>query len=100
MFLIANLLSALARILGMVCDLAILVILVRVILSWANADPYNGLVRGVFALTEPLLSPFRRLVPPWKSGGLDLSTIFAVLGIELIQWFLVPSLYDMASRIH
>jgi YggT family protein len=100
MFLAADLLTALAKLLNALFDMALLIILIRVILSWANADPYNQLVRGIYALTEPILAPFRRLIPPWKAGGLDLSPLFAMLTIELLQWFLIPSLYDIASRIH
>ena len=99
MFILANLLTAIAKLLSTLLDLALIVILVRVVLSWANADPYNALVRAVLALTEPILAPFRRLVPPWKLGGVDLSPLFAALTIELLQWFLVPTLYEMASRI-
>jgi YggT family protein len=100
MFLFANLITAFAKVLSTVFDLALLAIVVRVVLSWANADPYNALVRAVFALTEPILAPFRRIAPPWKVGGVDLSPLFAALTIELLQWFLIPSLYDWASRIH
>jgi YggT family protein len=100
MFLAADLLTALAKLLNALFDMALLIILIRVILSWANADPYNQLVRGIYALTEPILAPFRRLIPPWKAGGLDLSPLFAMLTIELLQWFLIPALYDIASRIH
>ncbi|MGH7739657.1 MAG: YggT family protein [bacterium] len=100
MFILANLLTAIAKLLGGVFDLAILVILARVILSWVNADPYNGLVRAIMAVSEPLLAPFRRILPPWRAGGLDLSPFFAVLVIELLQWFLIPTLYDIAERLH
>ncbi|HVM31710.1 MAG TPA: YggT family protein, partial [bacterium] len=67
---------------------------------WVNADPFHPLVRALGALTEPLLSPFRRLAPPWKTGGLDLSPLFAMLTLELLEWFLIPALYDIANRIH
>jgi YggT family protein len=52
-------------------------IIVRVLLSWFAAGTYNPATAIIDALTEPVLRPFRRLVPPM--GGLDLSPLFAML---------------------
>jgi len=75
-----------------------IVILVRVVLSWANADPYNALLRTVYVISEPFLSPFRKLLPPWKLGGLDISPACALLALFFIRSFLIPTLYDFASK--
>ena len=99
MFAIGNLLRAVTDILSWVLTLAVWAILLRVVLSWANADPYNNLVRGVTTLTDPLLEPFRKILPPWKAGGWDLSPLFAVLALELLRRFLIPTLYELASKI-
>jgi YggT family protein len=99
MFIIANLIEAIAKLLSIILELGVLIIIVRVILFWANADPYNGFVKAVQALSEPLLAPFRKIVPSWKMGGVDLSPLFAILVIELLQWFLIPTLYQIAARL-
>jgi YggT family protein len=52
-------------------------IIVRVLLSWFAAGTYNPATAIIHALTEPVLRPFRRLMPPM--GGLDLSPLFAML---------------------
>lgn len=52
-------------------------IIIRVLLSWFAAGTYNPATMIIDALTEPVLRPFRRLVPPM--GGLDLSPLFAML---------------------
>ena len=75
------------------------VIVIRVILSWANADPYNGFVRAIGAISEPLLGPFRRLLPPWRLHGWDLSPFLALLTLIFLQKFLVSTLYGIASRL-
>lgn len=100
MFVIGNLLSALADLLNVLFQAAEIVILVRVILSWANADPYNGFVRIITVVTEPLLVPFRKLLPPWKLGGVDLSPVCAVLALYFLRSFLISSLFDLANRFH
>jgi YggT family protein len=99
MFALRNLLDALTNLLGVIFTLAEVAIFLRVILSWANADPYNGLVKGVTALTEPILRPFRKIVPPWRVGGWDLSPLFAILAIDLLRRFLIPTLYELASKL-
>jgi len=99
MFILVSFINAVAWLLNVVLELAVLVIILRVILFWANADPYNGFVKAVQALSEPLLAPFRKIAPSWKMGGVDLSPLFAILVIELLQRFLVPTLYQFASRL-
>jgi YggT family protein len=99
MFVLGNLLMAVADILGWILWALQVVIIARVVLSWVNADPYNALVRAVVAIAEPLLKPFRRLLPPWRTGGLDLSPIFAILALFFLSKFLVATLYDIALRL-
>jgi YggT family protein len=99
MFLLSNLLNAFANLLNTLIWFVEVVIVLRVILSWAQADPYNGFVRVVYSITEPLLKPLRRLLPPWKLGGLDLSPFLAFIILEFIKDFLVRSIYSLSSHI-
>lgn len=64
-------------------DLYSLVLFVAVILSWINLPDDNPFVRIVRQLTEPVLAPLRKVLPPL--GGLDLSPIVLLLGIRLLQ---------------
>lgn len=61
------------------------VIIIRALVSWVSPDPYNPLVRLLFRLTEPVLRPLRRLAPPHRLGGLDLSPLLAILLIEFVK---------------
>jgi YggT family protein len=99
MFILANFLSAITYVLDWVLGALIVVIVVRALLSWVNADPYNGLVRAIQVISEPFLKPFRRLLPPWKLGGIDLSPVFAILVIEFIRRFLIASLWGIVARL-
>lgn len=100
MFVLANLLSAVTYVLDWLLGALEIVIIIRAILSWVNADPYNGLVRAIVAISEPFLRPFRRLLPPWKMNGIDLSPVFAILAIEFIRRFLIPTLWDIVAKLH
>lgn len=69
------------------------VIIIRAVISWFSPDPYNPFVQILVKVTEPVLRPLRRLVPPRKLGGLDLSPLIAILLIELIRYTLYYSFF-------
>jgi YggT family protein len=52
-------------------------IIVRVVLSWVAPGGYNPAIAMINTLTESILRPFRRIIPPM--GGLDLSPLFAII---------------------
>ena len=58
-------------------------ILIRVLLSWVRVDPFNPLVRFLYQITEPILAPFRRMIPP--QAGLDFSPIIAFFALEILR---------------
>ena len=61
-----------------------LVLLVRVLLSWfPNLDWSNPLLASLSAISDPYLNAFRGLIPPL--GGLDLSAILAFVALNLLQ---------------
>ena len=58
-------------------NLFVYAIFIRIILSWIAQGAYNPATAIITTLTEPVLRPFRRLVPPL--GGFDISPIFAII---------------------
>jgi len=68
-----------------------LAILLRVLFSWINPDPYNVLVRWVYQLTEPILAPLRRVIPP--IGGLDITPMVALVLLELVHRLIASLLF-------
>lgn len=68
---------------GMIINIYFVAILVSIILSWIAQGSYNPAVILLHQLTEPVMAPFRRILPPM--GGLDLSPIFVFLSINVLQ---------------
>jgi YggT family protein len=71
-------------------------IFVRVLLSWINSDPYrpvvtHPVVRILHRITEPILAPLRRVIPP-VGGALDISPIVALFALEILRLILVSIL--------
>ena len=59
-------------------------LIIEVIFSWIN--PHAPLAPFVRALTDPLLRPLRRVIPPL--GGLDITVLVAVILLQIIQYLL------------
>lgn len=91
------LLIALADMLGWVLVLLLVLIFVRVVLSFVGSDSRHPVVPLVIQLTEPLLAPIRRRMP--TPGGLDLSPMLAILAIALLRALVVQPLLDLGLRI-
>ena len=68
-------------------------ILLRVLFSWIRPDPYNPFVRIVHQLTDPIMEPLRRIIPPM--GMMDISHIIALIVLSIIQGLVVGFLYGV-----
>ena len=80
-------------VLGVVCALItlyIVLIVIRVVLSYFPLDPNGGAAAAagfIYFLTDPILRPLRRAIPPVRLGSvaLDLSTMIVIFGLIIIQ---------------
>ncbi len=70
-------------------------LIVSVILSWVAPGSHNPGAQLVNQLCEPLLAPFRKLLP--NLGGLDLSPIFAFIALNLVDRFVIGNLAAMTG---
>jgi YggT family protein len=74
-------------------DLYVIVLLVRVLLSWIQVDPRNPIVNVINQLTEPLLAPIRRMLP--QGGGLDFSPMIAFVGVLIVEQIVLSLLRSL-----
>jgi YggT family protein len=98
MFVVANLIQALAVVIDYLLWAYMWIVIARAILSWVNPDPYNPIVRFLYNVTEPVLWRIRRALPLY-GGGIDFSPIIVFVVILFLQQFLVRSLYDLAQTL-
>jgi YggT family protein len=96
MFVIGNLLKAIAVVLHYVLQFYMWIVIARAVLSWVNPDPYNPIVRFIHNVTEPVLYRIRTKLP-LDFGGIDFSPIIVILGIIFLQNFVVSSLFRMSA---
>lgn len=99
MFLVSNIIIAIAQILDAVLSVYFWIVIAAVVLSWVNPDPYNPVVRTIYRLTEPVLYRIRKWIPFTMMGSLDLSPVVLLLGLQLANTIIVQSLFQLAVRL-
>lgn len=73
----------------------LILIFVRILLSWIPRLPYNRVLHAVVTfvhdVTDPYLRLFRRIIPPVGGGGfaLDISPIIAIIVLYILQALVV-----------
>jgi YggT family protein len=82
------------RLLGNLIDIYLLLVIGRILLSWfpiSPESPLSGVFSFLYRITEPVLGPIRRMLPPIGMGGmaLDLSPIIVIFGLEILKNALV-----------
>lgn len=64
-----------------------LLIFARIILSWLPQLRSNQIAELIFGITEPILAPFQRVIPPM--GMIDLSPMVAIITLLILQQILL-----------
>jgi YggT family protein len=98
MFVIGNLLNAVAVILGFLLQSLMIVVLINALLSWVRPDPSNPIVMFLDRVSDLVCNPIRRLFPTAYSG-IDFAPFIAMLVLWFLQLFLVNNLRDFAVRL-
>jgi YggT family protein len=98
MFVLANLILALGKILDVLLSAYMWIIIISALISWVNPDPYNPIVRFLYAVTEPVLRRVRRIIG-FRTGVIDLSPMIVILAIMFVKFFLIQSLIELAYKL-
>jgi YggT family protein len=75
--------TALIFIVDTLLSLALFVVLARLLLQWARADFRNPIAQAIVRLTNPLILPLRRILPP--VGKIDTASVVAVVLVAIIK---------------
>jgi YggT family protein len=75
--------AALNYILDTLLGLALFVVMARLLLQWNRADFRNPICQGIVKLTNPLILPLRRVLPPM--GKVDTASVVAVLLVAVLR---------------
>jgi len=91
--------STIINIISWVFQIYEFLILIRVLLSWINVNPYrpaidHPLVRILYRITDPVLEPLRRIIPP-IGGAIDISPVVALLLLEVLRQIIIRVLLGL-----
>jgi YggT family protein len=78
--------NILLRLINLAFTLYSLAFIARALLSWFRISYYHPVARFLIQITEPLLAPLRRYIPP--VGGLDFTPMVALLILWLVEQLL------------
>lgn len=95
MFFWNNLVVYVIGTLSSILDLYFWVVIISAVLSWIEPNPYNPIVRFIYAITEPVFDWVRRRLPVFF-GGIDFSPWIVIIAIGFIQRVILPSVGRLA----
>jgi len=98
MFIIANLVLAVAQTVDIILSVYVWVVIIAALLSWVSPDPYNPIVRFLYSVTEPVFRPIRRRIG-FRLGPIDISPMIVILAIMFIRKFLISSLIEFGYKL-
>ncbi len=87
------LMITIAEVLTTITWTLIIVILGSAILSWVAPVSQHPVVHLINSMSNPLIRPFRKILPPIQ--GIDLSPLLALLALNLIQRLVIQPITDL-----
>jgi len=91
--MIDALIYAIVNIIHMVITLYIWIIIISALLSFVRPDPSNPIVQALYRLTEPVYRWLRHKMPFLLMGGIDLSPLVLIIGLQFIDLFLMKLIF-------
>lgn len=86
-----------AELISLLLNIYLIAIFMRVLLSWISPDGYHPAMTVVLSLTEPIMRPFRAIIP--SIGGIDLSPLAAIIAIQVVRMLVMPPLDRIAPGL-
>ena len=88
---------AIAELVALMVNIFLFAIIIQAIISWINPGTYNPVSTLLHQLTNPVLEPFRRVIPP--VSGMDLSPLAAIITIYLLKLLFIQPLLDWGRNM-
>ncbi len=97
MFILGHFFTTIAKLLHFVFQAAIILFLIRAVMSWLQPDTRQPVVSFIYRITDPVLYRIRQFMPSF--GTLDLSPMVIIVVCWFLDSFLVSSLADIGSHL-
>ena len=97
MFVLGHLFTTVAKLLHFAFQLAIILFIVRAVMSWFQPDIRQPVVAFIYKITDPVLNQVRRIIP--GIGTIDISPLIIIIVCWFLDSFLVSSLSDIGYQL-
>lgn len=89
--------AAARRVVALIFGVLVTLIAIRIVLLLLGANAGNGIVDGIYSITEPLVAPFRGIfsldvISPTGANVLDIGALVALIGWSLIALLVIAIL--------
>ena len=91
------LVASITKLISLLLYVYLIGIFILALLSWINPGSYNPVATVIANLTEPLMRPARKLIPPL--GGIDLSPMAVILAIYIARMLIMPPLISLSVNL-
>lgn len=91
------LIYSVADLIALVLTVFLVAVIIKVVLSWISPGQYNPVIGLVDKIASPVTRPIQRLLP--SVGGLDLSPLFATLGLLVLKMLVVPPIVYLGGSL-
>ena len=82
--------STLIDIIVLATKIITILLVARAVVSWVAPQSTHPIVMFIYKATEPVLAPVRNLLP--ETGGMDFSPMVVLIGVQVLQSFLIRAL--------
>ena len=89
--------ATIAKLISLLLYIYFFSLIIIALLSWVSTGGYNPVTALMSSLTEPLLRPVRRILPP--VGMLDFSVFVTILGLVVARMLIMPPLYALSVQL-
>lgn len=96
MFILGEFFQSLAFLINGICQILYWLLIARIIISWFPIDSYHPIVQFLNQMTDPILTPLRRI--PLQIGMLDLTPLIAFFLLSFANRVLVQICLRLAYR--
>jgi len=90
--MINALIYSIVQLLHTVINVYIWIVIIAALLSFVRPDPSNPIVQFIYRITEPVYGFIRRKMPFLIMGGIDLSPIVIILGLQFIDTLMMRAI--------
>ena len=98
MFIVGQFFASLAVLFSMLFKVIYFLLVIRMIISWFQVEPFSEPINILYRITDPILAPFRKL--PLRVGMIDFSPIVAFVVVTFLDNFVVGIFQQLAYRFH